>query len=235
MKRLTMELGGHAPVIIADDADVDMATTALVASKFRNAGQVCISPTRFLVQDKVYDEFVETFVRKASTLRVGDGLAEGTQMGPLITERRRTAVEQLIEDATSKGARLALGGSRIMNSGFFFAPTVLTEMTTEMRAMNEEPFGPIALVRRFADVDEAIGEANRLPFGLGSYAWTKSASTARRLAQGMEVGMLTINHIGLGLPETPYGAVKDSGYGYEGGTEALDGYLNTRFVTHDTL
>ncbi|RUM20521.1 NAD-dependent succinate-semialdehyde dehydrogenase [Rhizobium vallis] len=235
MKRVTMELGGHAPVIIADDANIDAATTALIGSKFRNAGQVCISPTRFLIQSKVHDQFVESFVSKAKALKVADGLADGSQMGPLINERRRAAVEALIEDAVSKGAKLETGGERIGNQGFFFAPTVLTGVNTDMRAMNEEPFGPIALVRSFSDIDEALVEANRLPFGLGSYAWTTSATTARRLAHGIQAGMVTINHIGLGLPETPYGGVKDSGYGYEGGSEALDAYLNTRFVTHDTL
>ena len=233
MKRVTMELGGHAPVIIADDADIEIATTALVASKFRNAGQVCISPTRFLIQEKVHDEFVDVFVRKTSALKIGDGLADGTQMGPLISAKRRAAVESLIEDAVSKGAKVATGGERLKNAGFFYAPTVLTGMTAEMRAMNEEPFGPVALVRSFSDLDEAIEESGRLPFGLGSYAWTRSSKTARRLAQGVQAGMLSINHIGLGLPETPYGGVRDSGYGYEGGIEALEGYMTTRFITHD--
>ncbi|WP_018099264.1 NAD-dependent succinate-semialdehyde dehydrogenase [Sinorhizobium meliloti] len=235
MKRVTMELGGHAPVIVADDANIDAATTALVASKFRNAGQVCISPTRFLVQSKVHDEFVDDFVKKTKALKVGDGLAEGTQVGPLINERRRAAVESLIEDAVSKGAKVETGGHRIGNSGYFFEPTILSGVTTEMRAMNEEPFGPLALVKSFTDLDEAIAEAGRLPFGLGSYAWTSSASNARRLAQGVQAGMLSINHIGLGLPETPYGGVRDSGYGYEGGSEALEAYMNTRFITHDAV
>lgn len=235
MKRVTMELGGHAPVIIADDANIDAATTALVGSKFRNAGQVCISPTRFLIQSKVHDQFVETFVKKAEAFKVGDGLAQGTQMGPLINERRRAAVESLIEDAVAKGAKVATGGERIGNSGYFFQPTVLTGVTAEMRAMNEEPFGPVALVRSFGDLDEAIEEAGRLPFGLGSYAWTSNAVTARRLAQGVQAGMLSINHIGLGLPETPYGGVRESGYGYEGGSEALEAYMNTRFITHDQI
>lgn len=233
MKRVTMELGGHAPVIVADDANIDAATTALVASKFRNAGQVCISPTRFLVQSNVHDEFVETFVKKTKALKVGDGLVDGTQVGPLINERRRAAVESLIEDAVSNGAKIETGGHRIGNRGFFFEPTILTGMTTKMRAMNEEPFGPVALVKSFSELDEAIEEAGRLPFGLGSYAWTSSASNARRLAQGVQAGMLSINHIGLGLPETPYGGVRDSGYGYEGGSEALEAYMNTRFITHD--
>ncbi len=235
MKRVTMELGGHAPVIIADDANIEAATTALVGAKFRNAGQVCISPTRFLIQSRVHDQFVETYLKKVEALKVGDGLAEGTQMGPLISERRRAAVEALIEDATAKGANVATGGKRIGNTGYFFAPTVVTEVTSRMRAMNEEPFGPVAWIRSFVDLDEAIEEASRLPFGLGSYAWTTSAATVRRLAQGIQAGMLTINHIGLGLPETPYGGVKDSGHGYEGGSEALEAYLTTRFITMDAI
>lgn len=235
MKRVTMELGGHAPVIVADDANINAATTALVASKFRNAGQVCISPTRFLIHSKIHDQFVESFVAKTKSLKVGDGLADGTQMGPLINERRRAAVEALMEDATANGAEIATGGHRIGNNGYFFEPTVLMGVTSEMRAMNEEPFGPVALVKAYDDLDEAIEEAGRLPFGLGSYAWTTSSSTARRLAQGVQAGMLTINHIGLGLPETPYGGVRDSGYGYEGGSEALEAYVNTRFITHDSM
>lgn len=235
MKRATMELGGHAPVIIADDANLETAAATLVAAKYRNAGQVCISPTRFLVQNRVYDEFVELFTRKAAALKVGDGLVDGVQMGPLINERRRSAVEDLIADAVEKGATVRTGGKRIGNVGTFFEPTVVTGVTAGMRAMNEEPFGPVAWVRAYSDVDEAIAEANRLPFGLGAYAWTRSAATARQLAQGIQSGMLTINHAGLGLPETPYGGVKDSGYGYEGGSEALDGYMQTRFVTMDAV
>lgn len=235
MKRATMELGGHAPVIIAEDANIDSATTMLVAAKYRNAGQVCISPTRFIVQNRVYDEFVELFSQKAAALKVGDGLSDGVQMGPLINERRRSAVESLIADAVEKGATIKTGGKRIGNVGTFFEPTVVTGVTPEMRAMNEEPFGPVAWVRSYSDLNEAISEANRLPFGLGSYAWTRSAATARQLSQGVQAGMLTINHAGLGLPETPYGGVKDSGHGYEGGSEALDGYMQTRFVTMDAV
>lgn len=232
MKRVTMELGGHAPVIIAADADLETAASLLIGSKFRNAGQVCISPTRFLVEAPVHDAFVEIFAARARALVVGDGLAEGTQMGPLINERRRTAVEALIADATARGARLVTGGQRLGNEGFFFQPTVLAGMTPEMRAMNEEPFGPLALILPVPDITAAIAEANRLPFGLGSYAFTRSAETARRLMREVRVGMVSINHIGLGLPETPYGGVRDSGYGYEGGSEALDAYTNTRFVSH---
>lgn len=234
MKRTTMELGGHAPVIVAEDANIEAATSALIASKFRNAGQVCISPTRFLIHRKVHDEFVEAFVSKTRALKVADGLAQGTQMGPLISERRRAAVEALIEDAVSQGATIATGGERVGNVGYFFAPTVVTNVTSKMRAMNEEPFGPVAWVRSYSELDEAVDEANRLPFGLGSYAWTSNAATARKLAQMVQAGMLTINHNGLGLPETPYGGIKDSGHGYEGGSEALEAYLNTRFVTMDS-
>ncbi|MGI6856301.1 NAD-dependent succinate-semialdehyde dehydrogenase [Mesorhizobium sp. 1B3] len=231
MKRATMELGGHAPAIVFDDADVDRAVAVLAGSKFRNAGQVCVSPTRFLVQSGVHDRFVEGFVAAAKAVKVGDGLAEGTTMGPLANERRIPAMEALIQDALQKGAKLATGGKRIGNKGYFFEPTVLTDVPTEARAMNEEPFGPLALVSRFSDADQAIAEANRLPFGLASYAFTESAATADRLADEIQAGMLTVNHNGLALPEVPFGGIKDSGHGSEGGTEAMEAYLNTKFVT----
>lgn len=231
MKRATMELGGHAPAIVFDDADVDRAVAVLAGSKFRNAGQVCVSPTRFLVQSGVHDRFVEGFVAAAKAVKVGDGLAEGTTMGPLANERRIPAMEALIQDALQKGAKLATGGKRIGNKGYFFEPTVLTEVPTEARAMNEEPFGPLALVSRFSDADEAIAEANRLPFGLASYAFTGSVATADRLADEIQAGMVTLNHNGLALPEVPFGGIKDSGHGSEGGTEAMEAYLNTKFVT----
>lgn len=232
MKRVTMELGGHAPVIVTDDADLESATTLLIASKFRNAGQVCIAPTRFIVQNGIHDEFVDLFTKKARALKVGDGLDASVQMGPLINGRRRTAVEELIADAVNRGAKIECGARRIGNEGFFFEPTVLTGVVPSMRAMNEEPFGPVALISAFDTLDAAIEEANRLRFGLGSYAFARSAETVRRLMREMKVGMVSINHIGLGLPETPYGGVRDSGYGYEGGSEALDAYMNTRFVSH---
>lgn len=231
MKRATMELGGHAPVMVFDDADIDRAVAVLAASKFRNAGQVCVSPTRFLVQSGVHDRFVEGFVAAAKAIKVGDGLAEGTTMGPLANERRIPAMEALIQDAMQKGAKLATGGKRIGNKGYFFEPTVLTDVPTEARAMNDEPFGPMALVSRFTATDAIIAEANRLPFGLASYAFTESAATADRLADEIQAGMLTINHNGLALPEVPFGGIKDSGHGSEGGTEAMEAYLNTKFVT----
>jgi succinate-semialdehyde dehydrogenase/glutarate-semialdehyde dehydrogenase len=234
MKRVTMELGGHAPVIIADDANIAAAATALVAAKFRNAGQVCISPTRFLVQAGAYDRFMEAFVSAAENLKVGNGLEDGVNMGPLISPKRLAAVESIVADATAKGATLETGGRRLGNRGYFYAPTVLSNVDASMTALNEEPFGPVALVKRFTEMEDAIAEANRLRFALGSYAWTSSAATANLLARKVEAGMITINHLGLGLPETPYGGIKDSGYGYEGGSEALEAYLTTRFVTHDT-
>lgn len=231
MKRATMELGGHAPVIICNDADLEAACAALISFKYRNAGQVCISPTRFIVQDGVYDRFVEMFALAASALKVGDGGLEGTQMGPLINERRLQAVERLVNEAVSKGANLASGGSRIDKQGCYFQPTVLSDVTPDMEIMNEEPFGPVALFMSFKHLDEAIAEANRLPFGLASYAWTRQQSNIAALNRGVQAGMLTINHLGLALPETPYGGIKDSGHGSEGGTEALDAYLNTKFLS----
>jgi succinate-semialdehyde dehydrogenase / glutarate-semialdehyde dehydrogenase len=231
MKRVTMELGGHAPAMVFDDADVEHAAKTLAMAKFRNAGQVCVSPTRFLVQEKVYDQFVASFVGHAKSIQVGDGLAAGTTMGPMANERRVPQMETLIADAKGKGAEIVTGGNRIGNKGYFFEPTVVAGATTDMRAMNEEPFGPVALMRPFKDLAEVMGEANRLPFGLASYAFTTSGKTAQALAAGVEVGMMTINHLGLALPEVPFGGVRDSGYGTEGGSEAIDAYLNTKFVS----
>lgn len=231
MKRATMELGGHAPAIVLDDADVAQASALLAGSKFRNAGQVCVSPTRFLVQEGVYDQFVDRFVAAAERIRVGDGLEEGVTMGPLANGRRLAAMEALVADATGKGATLRTGGRRIGNKGYFFEPTVLTDVPMEARAMNEEPFGPFAMIAPFGDLEEAITEANRLPYGLASYAFTGSAATAARLGTGIESGMVTINHLGLALPEIPFGGIKDSGYGSEGGTEAMEAYFNTKLVT----
>tara|TARA_R110002020_G_scaffold170523_1_gene360255 strand:- start:21497 stop:22624 length:1128 start_codon:yes stop_codon:yes gene_type:complete len=231
MKLATMELGGHAPALIFDDADLDKAVKMLAASKFRNGGQVCISPTRFLVQEAVYDRVVEQFTDLAKAIRVGNGLDRDTQMGPLANKRRIPALEQLIQDALDHGAELKTGGRRIGNSGNFFEPTVLSNVPIRARLMHEEPFGPIAAFSSFASVDEAIDEANRLPFGLASYVFTKSASTMQRVGLEIEAGMTTINHIGLGLPEAPFGGIKDSGYGTEGGSEAINAYLTTKFVT----
>jgi succinate-semialdehyde dehydrogenase/glutarate-semialdehyde dehydrogenase len=231
MKRVTMELGGHAPAIVFEDADVEKAVSVLGGSKFRNAGQVCVAPTRFLVHDSVFDRFVDGFTAVAKAVKVGDGLDPSTKMGPLIHSRRLDAMEALVADATAQGATLKTGGKRIGNRGNFFEPTVFTEVPLTARIMNEEPFGPIAAIQRFSSEDEALEEANRLPYGLAAYAYTRSAERATRVAQRVESGMLSINHHGLALPEVPFGGVKDSGYGSEGGSEALEAYLVTKFVT----
>jgi succinate-semialdehyde dehydrogenase / glutarate-semialdehyde dehydrogenase len=231
MKRATMELGGHAPAIVFGDADVGKAVKVLGANKFRNAGQVCVAPTRFLVHDSVFDEFVDGFVTLAKGIKVGDGLADGTTMGPLAHGRRIEAMEAFVADANEKGAELRTGGKRIGNQGNFFEPTVFTDVPLSARIMNEEPFGPIAAIQRFHDEDEAMQEANRLPYGLAAYAYTRSAETVTKLTERVESGMLSINHHGIALPETPFGGVKDSGYGSEGGSEALEAYLVSKFVT----
>jgi len=235
MKRVTMELGGHAPVIVFDDADLDVASKILAATKYRNAGQVCASPTRFLVQSKVYDSFVDKFISASKALKVGDGMKADTNMGPLAHERRLDAMEGFVADAVEKGAEVQTGGGRIGDKGYFFAPTVLTHADRGTRVMNEEPFGPVAVMIRFADFGEAVTEANRLPYGLAAYAYTKSAKTANLIASAVESGMITINHSGLALPEVPFGGVKDSGYGSEGGSEAIEAYLNSKFISQAGL
>jgi succinate-semialdehyde dehydrogenase/glutarate-semialdehyde dehydrogenase len=231
MKRVTMELGGHAPAIVFDDADVKVAAAVLAAGKYRNAGQVCIAPTRFLVQAAVHDQFVEEFVERTEALKMGNGLDEAVTIGPLANDRRRAALETLVDDAIRHGAKVATGGKRSQNKGYFFEPTVLTDVIKEARAMNEEPFGPLALVTRFQDFEEALEEANRLPYGLASYAYTRSVKNATAVAAAIESGMISINHYGLALPELPFGGVKESGYGSEGGPEAVEAYLVTKFVT----
>ncbi|WP_455921084.1 NAD-dependent succinate-semialdehyde dehydrogenase [Pseudomonas putida] len=232
MKPATMELGGHAPAIVFADADVEKAVQALVASKFRNAGQVCVSPTRFLVQREVFETFLTRFVELAGKVKVGNGLEAGTTMGPLANERRAPALQALVDDARSKGATVHLGGAAIDGPGYFFAPTVISGLNTSMRLMNEEPFGPVALIVPFDTVDDAIAEANRLPYGLAAYAFTSTSKTAQALSDRVEAGMLSINHLGIGLPEIPFGGIKDSGHGSEGGTEAIEAYLVTKLVTH---
>jgi succinate-semialdehyde dehydrogenase / glutarate-semialdehyde dehydrogenase len=235
MKRVTMELGGHAPVIVFDDADLDVASKILAATKYRNAGQVCASPTRFLVQSKVYDAFVDKFISASKAIKVGDGMKADTNMGPLAHERRIEAMAGFVADAVEKGAEVQTGGGRIGDKGYFFAPTVLTHADQKTRVMNEEPFGPVSVMVRFADFGEAVEEANRLPYGLAAYAYTKSAKTANLIASAVESGMITINHSGLALPEVPFGGVKDSGYGSEGGSEAIEAYLNSKFISQAGL
>jgi len=227
-----MELGGHAPVIVCDDVDPVAAARISAAAKFRNAGQICVAPTRFLVQERIHDAFVDALVSSARAIRLGDGLQDGVQMGPLANRRRIVAMERLVEDAVARGARLATGGKRHGNRGNFFEPTVLTDVPLEAAVMNEEPFGPLAPVIPFRDLDEALEIASSLPFGLASYAFTHAAETIAELAERVESGMISINHLGGSLPETPFGGIKESGYGREGGSESLDSFMITKFVSH---
>ena len=231
MKRATMELGGHAPVIVAEDADVALAVKAAGGAKFRNAGQVCIAPTRFLVHSSLQQEFAAALTQYATALKVGDGLAQGTQMGPLANPRRLTAMAEFTQDAVKQGATLASGGQRIGDTGNFWQPTVLTDVPLSAKVFNDEPFGPMAAIRAFDRLEDAIAESNRLPFGLAGYAFTRSLKNAHLLAQRVEVGMLWINQPAAPFPEMPFGGLKDSGYGSEGGPEALEAYLNTRAVS----
>ncbi len=231
MKRCTMELGGHAPVIVAEDADVALAIQAAGASKFRNAGQVCISPTRFLVHSSVREAFTQGLLRHAESLKVADGLDDGTQMGPLANPRRIAAMKALVADAQAQGAKLLTGGAALGSGGNFFAPTVLADVPLQADVFNHEPFGPVVAMRSFDRIEEAIAEANRLPFGLASYAFTRSLKTAHLLSRRVEAGMLWINQPAVASAEMPFGGVKDSGYGSEGGPEALEAYLVSKAVS----
>ncbi|MBV7485273.1 NAD-dependent succinate-semialdehyde dehydrogenase [Bordetella sp. BOR01] len=232
MKRVTMELGGHSPVLVFDDADVGRAAEMLAKFKIRNAGQVCVSPTRFYVQEGAYEQFLARFTEVLKGIKVGDGLEEGTQMGPLAHERRVPAMSKFVEDAKKHGGKIALGGEPLDRKGFFFSPTVVTELPDDSMLMTEEPFGPVAPVVRFKDTDEVLRRANSLPFGLSSYVFTNSLQTATKVSNGLEAGMVNINHFGSALAETPFGGIKDSGIGSEGGLETFDGYLVTKFITH---
>jgi succinate-semialdehyde dehydrogenase/glutarate-semialdehyde dehydrogenase len=232
MKPAIMELGGHAPVIVCEDADPVTSAATSVIGKSRNAGQVCVSPTRFFVHEAIYDEFTATFAEKARAVKVGDGLDPSNQMGPLANHRRIETMEAFVADARQKGARVLAGGSRIGNRGYFYPLTVLADLPDDARAMREEPFGPLALINPVASLDDAIEKANALPYGLAAYAFTRSARNADRLAEGVEVGNLSINHFVASIAETPFGGVKDSGYGREGGTEGLQCYTVAKNVSH---
>ncbi len=230
MKRVTMELGGHAPVIVCEDADIALAVKAAAAAKFRNAGQVCISPTRFLVHKSIANDFAQAFADHAKGLKVGDGLTEGTQMGPLANARRVDAMTAFTEDAVKKGAKLLTGGQRIGKEGNFWEPTILADVPKDAKVFNDEPFGPMAAIQPFDTLEAAIAEANRLPYGLAGYAFTRSLKNSDLLARRLEVGMLWMNMPALPSAEVPFGGVKDSGYGSEGGPEAMEAYLNSRAV-----
>jgi succinate-semialdehyde dehydrogenase/glutarate-semialdehyde dehydrogenase len=227
-----MELGGHAPVIVCADANPEQAAALTAAAKFANAGQVCTSPSRMLVHESLYDRYVAALVEAAARVKVGSGLEEGVQMGPLANPRRLEAAIALVQDARECGAEVAFGGSRIEGPGWFFEPTVLTGVPLNARIMNEEPFCPIAPVVAFSDFDEALELANSLPYGLAAYGFTESAATAAKLKHGLEAGIISINHCGGSVPEAPSGGVKQSGYGKEGGEEGLHDYLITKRISH---
>jgi succinate-semialdehyde dehydrogenase / glutarate-semialdehyde dehydrogenase len=232
MKPAIMELGGHAPVIVCDDVDPAATAVTSVIGKSRNAGQVCVSPTRFFIHEAIYKKFTEAFAEKAAAIKVGNGLDTSNQMGPLANHRRVEAMEMFVADAKAKGARLLAGGERVGNRGYFFPLTVLADLPNDAKAMHQEPFGPLALLNPVSSLDEAIEKANALPYGLAAYAFTKSARNADRLAEGVEVGNLSINNLVASIAETPFGGVKESGYGREGGTEGLSHYTIVKNVSH---
>ncbi|KKW92011.1 NAD-dependent succinate-semialdehyde dehydrogenase [Sphingobium chungbukense] len=230
LKRTTMELGGHGPVLVFDDVDTGRVLDAMVPHKFRNAGQVCVAPTRFIVQQDIFDDFVQGFAERAAALKVGNGLDPDVRMGPLANPRRPDAMEKMVADAVARGAKLHTGGERLGNQGFFYAPTVLSNVPLDAEIMNEEPFGPVAILNPYVGEEEMIAEANRLPYGLAAYNWTDNAARQRRLARELEAGMITINNISVGAPDSPFGGVKWSGHGSEDGPEGIEACLVTKAV-----
>lgn len=233
LKRATMELGGHAPAIVCADAEVERAADMLIAGKFRNAGQVCIAPTRIYVLEPVYEAFVHAFLERARQLTPGNGLLDGSSMGPLANPRRVQAMRSLIADALERGAQLQCGGDAMAGPGYFWQPTVLTDVPEDARVMNEEPFGPLALINRAHSVDEALERANRLPYGLAAYAFTHDSATRMHLARGLQTGMLGINSLHVSMPEAPFGGVKESGWGSECGIEGLQEYCSIKLISED--
>jgi succinate-semialdehyde dehydrogenase/glutarate-semialdehyde dehydrogenase len=231
MKRATMELGGHSPVVVFADADAEKAADTIAAFKYRNAGQVCISPTRFYVQEASYSKFLARFTEYAKAIKLGDGLEKGVTMGPLANPRRLDAMEAIVNDAKARGGKIAAGGSRHGNQGYFFQPTVITDIPEDSKIMTDEPFGPIAPIVPFKTFDEVVERANSLPYGLAAYAFTSSGATATAIGDAMQSGMVGINSVMISTPETPFGGVKESGYGSEGGIEGLQAYLNTKFIS----
>lgn len=228
--RTTMELGGHAPVVVFDDCDFDRTVDMLAMSKIRNTGQVCVSPTRFYVQEGIHDRFVRALTERLAATRVGNGLDPDVQMGPMANARRPEAIEGFLADAISKGAEVRTGGERIGNEGFFFQPTVLTGVTNDMRIMNEEPFGPVVSALPFRDFDEVVEQANRLPFGLAAYAFTENGRQANRIGAALESGMVGINAVVLAAPDSPFQGVKHSGHGAEDGPEGVEACLVSKVI-----
>ncbi|MBX2825764.1 MAG: NAD-dependent succinate-semialdehyde dehydrogenase [Gammaproteobacteria bacterium] len=231
LKRCTMELGGHAPVIVFDDADVDKALDTMVGFKFRNAGQVCISPTRFYVQKDVYQPFVKGFTERVNKMKVGNGMDDGVVMGPLVADRRLGVMEEFVSDAVSHGAKIEAGGQRLTNQGYFYAPTVLSDVPDNAKIMIDEPFGPLAPIAPFGSFDEVVEKANSLPFGLSSYVFTNDGAKAAAIEDALETGLVGVNHPVVSTPESPFGGVNESGYGSEGGIEGLEAFLRTKFIT----
>jgi succinate-semialdehyde dehydrogenase/glutarate-semialdehyde dehydrogenase len=231
MKRATMELGGHSPVVVFADADPEKSADTIAAYKYRNAGQVCISPTRFYVQEPVYSRFLARFTEYAKSLKLGDGLEKGVTMGPLANARRIDAMDKFVNDAKDRGGKIVTGGTRRGNQGYFYEPTVITDLPDDSMLMTQEPFGPLAPVVTFKTFDEVVERANSLPFGLAAYAFTGSAHTANLIGDALQSGMVGVNSINISTPETPFGGVKESGYGSEGGIEGLQAYLNTKFIS----
>ncbi|MEN8512590.1 NAD-dependent succinate-semialdehyde dehydrogenase [Burkholderia sp. RS02] len=231
VKPITLELGGHGPVLVFNDADVEKAAVEGAANRFRGTGQICISSTRFLIQRDVYDEFVGHFVRAAKALKVGNGMDPDTQIGPLANPRQLAKMEELIADAVERGAKILAGGKRIEGDGYFFEPTVLADVPVDARVMHEEPFGPIAVLMRFDTLTDGLAEANRLPYGLSAYAFTSNARTAIDVADGLEAGMIGINQYRIVSTELPFGGMKESGHGSEGGAEGIEYYLTHKFIS----
>ena len=227
--RCTMELGGHSPVMIFKDADIEAAVKHCAAGKFRNAGQVCISPTRFFIEEPVYDEFIKSFKSHVEAINVGDGLDSKSTMGPLVADRRLEVMEDFISDAISSGGEVISGGGRGQSPGAFFEPTLIRNVPDTAKIMIEEPFGPVAPSASFSSIDEIIERANSLPFGLASYAFTSNPRTSQILKSEIESGMLAINSMHIHSVETPFGGLKHSGYGYEGSIEGLEAFLVTKY------
>ena len=230
MKKATLELGGHAPVIVCDDVDAEKVARMAVAAKYRNAGQVCTSPTRFMVQRGIFERFKAAFVAAAQTIQVGSPMDAASQMGPLKNQRRLDAIDALVRNARELGCEIACGGHRLEGAGYFYAPTAIIEPGLKAQASNLEPFGPLALITPFDTIDEAIAEANRLPFGLAAYTFTQSLHTSDRFANEIESGVVCINEFVASLPETPFGGYKDSGLGSEGGIEGTHEFLKLKTV-----
>jgi succinate-semialdehyde dehydrogenase/glutarate-semialdehyde dehydrogenase len=231
MKKATMELGGHSPVLVFEDADPEKAADTIAAFKYRNAGQVCISPTRFYVHEKNYSKFLARFTEYAKGLKMGDGLEKGTTLGPLANPRRLDAMDSFVKDAKDRGGKVVTGGERQGNQGYFFQPTVITDVPDDSKIMTEEPFGPVAPIVTFKTFDEVVERANSLEFGLAAYAFTSSEKTAAAVGDAIQSGMVGVNSVAVSTPETPFGGVKESGYGSEGGIEGLQAYLSTKFIS----